>query len=316
MSFYSVAGQMALGSRLRQLGDVLMNDAEKVYGLYDVDIDPRWFPVFYMLTIKESAAITELASDVGHSHAAVSQVVKSMMQRGVVTTEKCPNDARVNRVMLTEKGKAITANLEDQCLDVNAAVTNLLNESGPNLWAELDVVEKELKGQGLFERVVKARKARKRGEIELVPYLSQYEAAFRDLNIAWIEKYWTLEAADYKALDKPTESIINQGGYIVVALYNDVPVGVCALIKMKSGGYELAKMAVDEAMKGLGVGTLLGQHVIDKAKSLGANSLYLESNTVLAPALGLYQKLGFQPVANSDSPYKRCNVQMVLNIKG
>jgi GNAT superfamily N-acetyltransferase len=102
-----------------------------------------------------------------------------------------------------------------------------------------------------------------------------------------------------------------------VALYDDVPVGVCALIKMDDPVYdfELAKMAVSPLAQGKNIGWLLGQAVIKKAKLLGASKLYLESNTILAPAINLYHKLGFQKVVGHATPYERCNIQMELLLK-
>lgn len=54
-----------------------------------------------------------------------------------------------------------------------------------------------------------------------------------------------MEEADYKALDHPKEYILDKGGAILVALYKDEPVGVCALCKMDHPlyDYELAKLA-------------------------------------------------------------------------
>ncbi len=140
MELYSLAGHMALGSRLRRLADVLTADAQKLYQLYGVEIDPRWFPVFYMLANKESAAITELATDIGQSHPAVSQVVREMTKANVVEANKCPEDARVNRVSLTVRGKAISKRLFPQCADVNIAVDDIFKAVGTDLWAELDAV--------------------------------------------------------------------------------------------------------------------------------------------------------------------------------
>ena len=57
MHFYSKAGQMALGSRLRQLGDKLMCDAEKIYKTYEVDIDPAGFPCFTCLPSSKVPAL-------------------------------------------------------------------------------------------------------------------------------------------------------------------------------------------------------------------------------------------------------------------
>lgn len=315
MNFYTMAGQMALGSRLRQLGDALMSEAEKIYKAYDVEIDPRWFPVFYMLTVKENAGITELADDIGQTHPAVSQVVRSMIKNNIVTTQKCPNDARVNKVAITEKGKTIAANLALQCADVDTAISNIFHTTGSHLWSDLDAIEREIKEKGLFERVIDVRKERERSNVQVVDYRPKYKKAFKDLNVTWIENHWEMEAADYKALDKPTENIINKGGYIAIALHNNCPVGTCALMKMEDGGYELAKMAVADQAKGMGIGSRLGQHIIDKARELGAEKLYLESNTVLVPAISLYRKLGFQRVSGKDTPYDRCNIQMELILK-
>ena len=61
MSFYSQVGEVAIGSRLRQLSETLTEGAADIYELYDVPADPRWFPVLYVLSKQEQATITEIA---------------------------------------------------------------------------------------------------------------------------------------------------------------------------------------------------------------------------------------------------------------
>ena len=312
MEFYSLAGHMALGSRLRRLSEQITHDAEKIYALYGTELDPRWFPVFYMLTSKENAGITELADDIGQSHAAVSQVVRSMTKAGVVETYKCAKDARVNKVALTQKGKKLAPNFSVQCKDVGSAVSNVFSDSGSNLWSEIEALEYELNRKSLYNRVCDIRKSRESETVEIVPYAPEYQQAFKKINEAWIQKYWEMESSDHKALDKPIENIIDKGGYIAIALKNQQAVGTCALIHMGNGSYELAKMAVDDAVKGLGIGFMIGNHMIEKAVSMGAHRIYLESNTVLKPAINLYRKLGFKRIPLKESPYERCNIQMEL----
>lgn len=312
MDFYTMAGQMALGSRLRRLADTLMHDAQQLYQLYGVDIDTRWFPVFYVLMHKQNAAINELAQDIGQSHPAVSQVVQEMLKSGVVDTNKCSKDARVSRVSLTAKGRDIAENLSPQCEDVNSAVENLLNSAGSNLWSELEAVEYELQQIGLYDRVVHVRKQRESHRVEIIPYVRAHKDAFKSLNEAWIEKHFTLEAEDRKALDNPEKSIIKQGGYIAIATLEGAAIGTCALIKMDDDTFELAKMAVAESAKGMGIGFLLGEHMLEHARDGGAQRVYLESNTALLPALNLYRKLGFKRIKGPPSPYERCNIQMEL----
>jgi len=88
-------------------------------------------------------------------------------------------------------------------------------------------------------------------------------------------------------------------------------------MKMDNGkyDYELAKMAVSPNCHGEGIGYLLGQGIIAKAKALGAKSIYLESNTILTPAIRLYYKLGFSKVEGNATPYERCNKQMKLKLR-
>ena len=151
---------------------------------------------------------------------------------------------------------------------------------------------------------------------QIVDYSPIYKSAFADLNKEWISKYFKMEEADYKALDNADEYIIQNGGYILVALLNEEPIGVCALIKMNDPLYdfELAKMAVSPKAQGKKIGWLLGEAVKEKAKQIGAKKLYLESNTILIPAINLYRKLGFVEVFGRPTPYERCNIQMELTL--
>lgn len=150
--------------------------------------------------------------------------------------------------------------------------------------------------------------------IEIVNYEPAYKDVFRDLNVEWISSYFKMESSDYKALDNADSYILQNGGYILVALLNKEPVGVCALIKMDDPTYdfELAKMAVAPKAQGKRIGWLIGEAIKDKARSMGAKTLYLESNTILIPAISLYRKLGFIEVFGRNTPYERCNIQMAL----
>lgn len=152
--------------------------------------------------------------------------------------------------------------------------------------------------------------------ITILDFNPSHKGAFKSLNEEWIMEYFKMEAADYKMLDHPQENILNKGGYIAVALLNGEVVGTCALLKMDNDlfDYELAKMAVSPKAQGLGVGYQLGIKVIGKAKELGGKTIFLESNTILKPAIKLYRKLGFNEIEHITTPYERCNIQMCLEI--
>lgn len=314
MDLYSQIGKVALGSRLRRLSDRLTEDAAKIYKLYNVALDPKWFPVFYVLSQQESAAVTEIAQRIGHSHASVSQIVKEMSNRGLTTTEKHSQDARVSIVKLSDAGKQLIPHLEQQCVDVNQAVEELLLESQYDLWNAISEVEFLLTDKSFFDRVQAVRKAREQQTVEIIDYLPKFHADFKRLNYEWIGKYFQLEEADHQSLNDPDEKILKPGGHIFMAMYNGEIVGTCALIKLNGNTYELAKMAVTENARGKGIGWLLGQAAIHKAREFSAETIFLESNTVLEPAINLYHKLGFRKIVGKPSPYQRCNIQMELKL--
>jgi DNA-binding MarR family transcriptional regulator/GNAT superfamily N-acetyltransferase len=316
MEFFNKVGKMAIGSRLRMLTETISEDAAQIYKLYDIDFQPKWFPVFYTLQNGEELTITSIAKQIGHSHPSVSKIIAEMVKNGFVTEKKDKTDGRRNMISLSEKGIEASIKIKVQYADVTNAVEELSAQASHDLWKALDEWEYLLEQKSLLRRVQEHQKTREGNQVQIVPYEPRYAKSFRDLNEEWISQYFKMEEADYRALDNPDSYIIEKGGSILVALYNGEAVGVCALVKMDDPEYdfELAKMAVSPKAQGKNIGYLLGKAIIDKAKTLGARKLYLESNTILKPAISLYHKLGFTKVAGRPSPYERSNIQMELII--
>lgn len=311
---FEQTGKMALGSRLRLFTSRITDDAAKIYEWYKIDFAPKWFPVLFVLREGTGKTITEIANEIGHSQPSVSKITGEMIAAGLIKDNQKSTDKRRNMVALTKKGMEISARVALQCKDVDAAIDGIISQARHNLWEALSEWEYLLDQQSLLNRVQQQRKLREAKEVSIVAYEDKYQHAFKGLNEEWIFKYFEIEDADRKALDNPQSYILEKGGRIFVALYNDEPVGVCALIKMNDPeyGYELAKMAVSPNVQGKSIGWLLGQEVVKAAKELGASKLYLESNTLLKPAINLYQKLGFKKIVGRSTPYARCNIQMEL----
>ncbi|MGM5629849.1 helix-turn-helix domain-containing GNAT family N-acetyltransferase [Apibacter raozihei] len=317
MNLFEKTGKMALSSRLRLLTSQITEDASRVYQLYDIGFSPKWFPIFFILVEEGEKTITEIAQEVGHSQPSVTKIVKEMAIAGLVEDNRNSADKRKNMVALTELGKETSEKIKPLYEDVGAAVESLINEANHNLWEAMEEWEFLLKQKTLLRRVQEFKKKRESLKVQVVSYEPKYQRAFKELNEEWISQYFKMEANDYKSLDHPEEYIINKGGKILVALYEGKPLGVCALIKMDDPeyDYEMAKMAVSPSAQGKNLGWLLGQEIIRTAIELGASHLFLESNTLLKPAINLYYKMGFQKIVGRPSPYERANIQMVLDLK-
>ena len=154
-----------------------------------------------------------------------------------------------------------------------------------------------------------------RGEPQIVAYEDKYRSAFERLNREWIEAWFEVVEEDERLFSDPREAIIEPGGEILFVLLpgRREPAGTLALITHGEGRGELAKMAVTASCQGLGLGRMLGEAAVKRARALGWTQLLLESNRRLKPALGLYRKLGFEEVAlDPDSAFSRADIRMRL----
>jgi ribosomal protein S18 acetylase RimI-like enzyme len=151
--------------------------------------------------------------------------------------------------------------------------------------------------------------------MKIINFHPAYKKAFYDLNIEWLETYFYVEDFDREVLSNPDKYILTPGGHIFFAIENDIVVGAVALLKKQDDLFELTKMAVLPNQRGKKIGQQLMQHCIDVAKK-NKFDLFLYSNTLLKNAIYIYRKYGFTEVpVETDSPYKRSNIKMVLLLK-
>jgi ribosomal protein S18 acetylase RimI-like enzyme len=151
--------------------------------------------------------------------------------------------------------------------------------------------------------------------LHIVDFRDELALHFKNLNLAWLQKYFCVEPVDEEMLSNPKKYIIDKGGYIFFAEVNNEIAGTFALIKMEGGVFELSKMAVDEKFQGQKIGNKLMEFGIKKAQGLGAKKLILFSNTMLGPAIHLYKKYGFVELPLEHSEYKRSNIKMERDLR-
>lgn len=146
--------------------------------------------------------------------------------------------------------------------------------------------------------------------MEVITYDPKYKHAFRDLNLEWIETYFKIEKKDLAQVDNPEECLKN-GGEIFFVIHDGEAVGTCAMYKINKHSFELAKMGVRPDQRGKGIGDLLMTAAEDWARAKGAAEVMMLSNTILAPAIALYHKHGYQTVHLGPHPdYERCNIEL------
>ena len=170
--------------------------------------------------------------------------------------------------------------------------------------------------QAIEEKTPSEMERSDRVEIEFRPLeIGEDGTAFRTLNEEWISRYFVLEPKDRETLGDPENTILRKGGRIFMVWAGGEAVGCVALIPMGDGVYELSKMAVSPAMRGQGIGRRLLEYAIQQARTMGAASLFLGSNSVLKNAVHLYESVGFTHVPPEKLPpmhYARADVFMEM----
>ncbi len=150
--------------------------------------------------------------------------------------------------------------------------------------------------------------------ISIIPYEKWHQPYFEKFNRQWIEAWFTMEPLDEWVLTNPGEAILENGGEILMALYDGTVAGTAGLRKLSDTVFEFTKMAVDESFRRRGIAEALCYACIGRATALGAAKIILYSNTKNAGAIKLYEKLGFRHLPVENDVYARANVKMEIDL--
>ena len=151
-------------------------------------------------------------------------------------------------------------------------------------------------------------------KVQIVPFSPDLKQEIKTLNVEWLEKYFRVEPKDELVLSDPQGEIIDKGGMIFYALYNNKIVGTASLLKIDETTFELSKMAVTVDVQGKGIGQKLMEHCLQIGEQKGIKKLILYSNKKLLTAIYLYNKFGFREVLLENGNYERADIKMEKTI--
>lgn len=115
---------------------------------------------------------------------------------------------------------------------------------------------------------------------------------------------------DFDLTDIEANYVHRNGTFEILENGEGELLGTFALYPTDAETVELRKMYFDKRLRGKGFGKLTLQRSIATAKTLGFKRIYLETNTVLREAIGLYEKFGFVETPEKHSP--RCDKAFIL----
>ncbi len=311
-------GYLFLGSRLKRLAERFQAGAAKAFRDAGHDVQPGQMPLLAALDRQGPLTVNAMVEAVGVSQPAVTRNLAGLVAMGLVESSVSDADRRQKTIALSAEGRAFVADVKARLWPrIDAAVTAMCRPLDGPLLCQISALEAALAAAPLESRVaaLAADKPAPATALELVDFSDSLADDFRRINAEWIGAMYTMEATDHDVLDNPRARIIDRGGAILYARADDLGVvGTCALQQTEPGVFELTKMGVLAAARGRKVGEFLLAGVIERARRMNMQTLYLLTNRKSEAAIHLYEKLGFfhdaDIMARYGRKYARCNVAM------
>lgn len=304
------SAKVFLGSRLKRLGERMQAGAARVIAAAGLPVQPAHMPLLAALDGR-SLSIGQLVRAVGVSQPGVTRGIGQLTELGLVRSES-GSDQRQRAISLTEAGAAAMARARLLVWPrVEAAVDALCGDGADDLLDRIAAIETVLATTPLDMLAARAAPA----NLRILNYSDDLAAHFHAINAEWIESMFHLEETDQQVLENPRARIIDAGGVILFVEADGLGViGTCALQKTGATSFELTKMGVRAAARGLKAGEYLLTAAIARGVSLNADPLYLLTNARCAAAIHLYEKAGFRHdpgiMTRYGARYARCDVAM------
>lgn len=287
-----------------------MKDAKKIYKQLYIDFEPSLMPVFKTVNQAQEISIGDIAILLDISQPAVTQFVNNLQSKKLLKVVANKKDRRKKNVTLTDKGHQTIKKLEPLWQIFEQQIKEITTHPPATFLENLKIIETKQKEYSIYNRVMDTIK----DNITIIPFEEKYAQDFYNLNADWLKKYFYIEPYDEKVLSNPQEYVLDPGGFIFFAKYNNEIVGVVSFINQKTF-FELSKMAVSPKYQGLKIGLKLMNFCIEFAKNQHWKSITLYSHRKLVPAINLYKKIGFKEIPLEEvSHYERSDIKMLLNL--
>jgi DNA-binding MarR family transcriptional regulator/N-acetylglutamate synthase-like GNAT family acetyltransferase len=300
------AGVM-LGSRLKRLAERLQAGAELMARDCGLPTQPAHMPLLTALRGHGPMSVGEAAEATGFSQPAITRIARQLSEMKLIANNVGDQDRRIRRLELTQAGQATMERAETSLWPrIRAAVAEACDVN-----ALLDHVA------GLEAALAERPLDRRPGPgFAIRRFTDELAADFARINRQWIEEMYRLEPVDEAQLADPRATIIDPGGDI---LFVEDPqfgiVGTCGLLPTGPREFELIKMAVVPEARGRRAGEFLLRATIERAFAIGAERLFLLTNSKSHAAIKLYERNGFvhdaEILARCGGEYARCDVAML-----
>lgn len=156
MNIIDGSGILALSTRLQRLSEQLRKDGALLYKAFDIDFEPKWFPVIYTLHHKGTLSILEIATEIGYSHPSTISLLKELEKQKLIRSKKDKVDERKRLILLTTKGKELILKMRP-VWDVMIAVLTEITDNQNNMLKAINEAEEKIANQSFLQRALQLK---------------------------------------------------------------------------------------------------------------------------------------------------------------
>lgn len=156
MNIIDETGILALSTRLQRLSEQIRKDGALLYKSYDIDFEPKWFPVMLTLHHKEILSVVEIANEIGYTHPSTISLLKELEKQKLIRSRKDKVDERKRLLMLTAKGKEMIIRMQP-VWDLMINVLSDIADNEHNLLKAIQQAEEKMKNQSFLQRALQLK---------------------------------------------------------------------------------------------------------------------------------------------------------------
>ena len=277
MTIYRLSGELMLGSRLRRLGEKLFFDISRVYKSEDIDFEPAWFPLFFLLKKHKTLSVSDIATSMEITHPGASQMITMLEGKGLIKCAKDKNDKRVRTVSFTKKGKELLEAIQPVWRSVKRCAEEMLDE-GENskfLLSTITEVEDLLHMKSFFDRVKEDIHTREvLDKLDFIPYDDRLSKVFKELILEWLIES-SNRAIDETDFFNTTQREIAAGSLeiVLVKLETDT-IGLSIVKQLEHNDAEIFLLFIRKKWRNMQIRKRLLERTLEKLQRRGVHNIY------------------------------------------
>lgn len=158
MNIIDELGILALSTRLQRLSEQLRKDGALLYKSFDIEFEPKWFPVVFTLHNRGVLSVVEIANEIGYTHPSTISLLKELEKHKLIRSKKDKEDERKRLIVLTPKGQTIIVQMKP-VWEIISQVLNDITDNENNLLKAINETEAKIADMSLFQRALQLKES-------------------------------------------------------------------------------------------------------------------------------------------------------------